>query len=202
MQTLLKSYKVKREAADSSAVAPLDIPLKPYTKYIEDGARLKNRGDEMEQGQPIQCFILYTESAYHYVMASHQLDSEFMNAKLEKNVEKQERLTKKIVQLTNETLELCYKIRNFSNRAKSLSVSERAILDRLIVICYICEAALNLLLYKCDNAKRDMLVNESNIKKLLIKQRETGVSFYDFIKILMADFHTLYDLLDNIDKIF
>lgn len=136
----------------------------------------------MEQLSPIQCHIFYMESAHHYVMASHQLECDFIRARQEKNDlsagEKQERISKKIIQLTNETLELCYRMRNFERKSSaehSLSRSERAILDRLIVICYKCEAHLNLLLYKCDNAKRDMLANASKIT-LLMKQRDQGVS--------------------------
>ena len=171
-----------KQDADSSVVQLTTIPLKPYTEYIDEGNRIKSRGEGMED--PIQSHISYMEATYHLVMAAHQLEIEFTSAKMEKNGQRaSETISKKILLLANQTMELCYRIRTYEQKAKhdlNLSNSEKKILDRLIIMCYKCEAHLNLLMYKCDNGKTDMLSQHEKIKKIFTAKLEKKVNIRHF----------------------
>ena len=106
-------------------------------------------------------------------MAAHQLECDFIRARQSKNEDGI--YSNRIIQLINDTLELCYRIRQFGNSMNSLDSRDKKRMNILIVLCFKCEAHLNLLFYKCDNAKRDMLKEANKITEIT-KLRDKGVS--------------------------
>ena len=157
--------QTEKVPADSSAVATTSFTNKTFTAYIAAAEDIKKNCDEAVS--TIQCLLAYMEVSYNYLMAAHLLESELLSSSM-KNAHKDSHKAAPLHQLIMNTLELCYKIRRADQeKRRESSTLERTILDRLVVICFKTEAHLNLLLYRCENAKRDMLAAEPAVKKIM-----------------------------------
>lgn len=164
-----------------------------HEKYIElrnEGIRRQNQAEEYARTSSyLNSFIDYTEAVAFFNMAAFLLEQELdqliqrrQNEARDKHGRKE--MTDIIQQLTEknqkiETLvishnmELCYKMRTMhQQRMRQMKPSQLQILERLIILCFRCEAKLNLLLLKTKTSQFNFFEKQIKTNQHLIHQVE------------------------------
>jgi len=168
-----------------------------HDKYIElrnEGIRRQNQAEEYARsGSYLNSFIDYTEAVAFFNMAAFLLEQELDQLIQRRQTEVRDKhgrkdMTDIIQQLTDknqkiETLvishnmELCYKMRTMhQQRMRQMKPGQLQILERLIILCFRCEAKLNILLFKTKtsqtNFEKQIKTNQHLIHQ--IEQQNMG----------------------------
>jgi hypothetical protein len=171
---------VKVNTADTTTIlrepdsSTMMTNLYGHEKYIElrnEGIRKQNQAEEYARcSSYLNSIIDYTEAVAFYNMAAFLLEQELDQLIQRRQSEARDKhgrkeMTDIIQQLTEknqkiETLvishnmELCYKMRTMhQQRMRQMKPSQLQILERLIILCFRCEAKLNLLLFKTKTSQ-------------------------------------------------
>ena len=162
-----------------------------HDKYIElrnEGIRRQQQAEEYARSSSyLNSFIDYTDAVACFNMAAFLLEQELdqliqrrQNEARDKHGRKE--MTDIIQQLTEknqkiETLvishnmELCYKMRTMhQQRMRQMKPSQLQILERLIILCFRCEAKLNLLLFKTKTSQFNFFEKQIKTNQHLIHE--------------------------------
>jgi hypothetical protein len=167
-----------------------------HDKYIElrnEGIRRQNQAEEYARSSSyLNSCIEYTDAVAFFNMAAFLLEQELDQLIQRRQTEVRDKHGRKdmdiIQQLTEknqkiETLvishnmELCYKMRTMhQQRMRQMKPGQLQILERLIILCFRCEAKLNLLLFKTKtsqtNFEKQIKTNQHLIHQ--IEQQNMG----------------------------
>lgn len=183
-----------------------------HDKYIElrnEGIRRQQQAEEYARSSSyLNSFIDYTEAVALFNMAAFLLEQELdqliqrrQNEARDKHGRKEmadiiQQLTEKNQKIEtlviSHNMELCYKMRTMhQQRMRQMKPSQLQILERLIILCFRCEAKLNLLLFKTKTSQFNF---EKQIKTFphLIHQIEQQNMVCSYSKLVLRIFQIAF----------